>query len=109
MRTNKTVKLFRDSTPSGLGADSTLELVDSRIRCWIVFNRSTTITADGIEVVSDGTVRFEKKWNVESGDVIETQSNPLKRYRIETVDEIYSSSGSMVAKQCIFVRDSSSE
>lgn len=109
MRTNHTVKLFRDAAPSGLGSDTTLELVDSRVRCWLAFRRSTTITGEGIEVVSDGNARFSKFWDVQNGDVIELQKNPEKRYRLESVDEIYSASGTIVAFSCTLVRDSSVE
>jgi len=109
MRTNATVKLFRDGDPSGLGSDFTAELVESRIPAWLRFNRSIVITAEGMEAVSDGSARFEKNWKIKEGDVIELQSNKMKRYRIEAVGEIYSSAGSLVGYDCTLVRDSSIE
>jgi len=109
MRTNRSVKLFRLSAPVGLGANVTLELVDSRIPVWLRLNRSVTITADGMEALSDGSIRFESHWDVRQGDVITLQGDGTKKYRLESLSEVHNPTGTLIAFDCSLIRDSSFE
>ena len=109
MLTNLEVKIHRAASPTGLGSDSELELVESRVPTWMLFDRSTTITSEGYEVISDGSAKFSSTWDVREGDVLELQEDPTKKYRIESVQTIYSNAGSLVARRCQLVRDNSLE
>jgi len=109
MRTNRSVKLFRLSAPAGLGANVTLELIDSRVPVWLRFNRSVTITADGIEALSDGSIRFESHWDVQQGDVVALQEDGTKKYRLESISEVHNHTGTLIAFDCSLIRDSSFE
>lgn len=109
MLTNLEVKIFKAASPTGLGSDSVLELAESRVPTWILFDRSTTISSEGYEVVSDGSAKFSSNWDVQEGDVLELQEDSTKRYRIESVQTIYSNAGSLIARRCQLVRDNSLE
>jgi len=109
MRTNKTIKIFRDASPTGLGGDRILELVDSPVPAWIVFNRRAFFTQEGVEAISEGTLRIAAHFGIQDEDVIELSDDSTKRFRIGSANEIYSSSGRLVGHTCDLVRDSSVE
>jgi hypothetical protein len=109
MKTNKTIKIFRDASPTGLGGDRILELVDSPVPVWIAFTRRVFFTQEGVEAISEATLRVAAHFGIKDEDVIELSNDPTKRFRVGSANEIYSSSGRLVGHTCDLVRDSSVE
>lgn len=104
---NKRINLFQYSSISGLEADRSLEMSKADFLVFLKFTTSAFFNSEGQEMMSDGY--FWTEFKIEVGNYIELVDTDTKKYRIEAVEEILNSSGSLHGYKATFVRDSSFE
>lgn len=111
MRTNRTVNIYRPTSPSGVGGTRTYQLRRPAVRAWISLRRSVFVGVDGEARSSEGVIRSERNLQLQEGDVVQIVDGTLddRRYRLEDYRELWSASGRIVGHSARLLRDTSLE
>ena len=104
---NRRINLYGLSAASGLGGDRSSEMIKPDFLVFLKFSSNNFFSSEGEELMSDGEVWTE--FRLEAGNLLELVDTDSKRYRVESVEELIGSSGTIHGYRGTFVRDNSFE